>query len=135
MSDLVEFLRARVDEDAAYARCAMWEGSDNRADWSLPCSATVDVGGDTFYAGDRDVAQHVARHDPARVLAEVAAKRAIVALHGERDGECMSCAYGGGFSVRYDDHPCDTLRHLAAVYAGHVDYRAEWAPADVGVEG
>ena len=31
---------------------------------------------------DRKALAHIARHDPARVLADVAAKRAVVELHG-----------------------------------------------------
>ena len=54
----------------------------------------------------------------ARVLRDVAFKRALVARLAVPDphqpGEpCPECL---------------TLRQLAAVYAGHPDYRQEWAP-------
>jgi hypothetical protein len=76
--DLVAFLRARLDEDEQAARETLWEGSGNKPDWELPSSATVDVGGDEFYAGDATIARHIARHDPARGLREVEAKRRII---------------------------------------------------------
>lgn len=81
-------------------------------------------------------AEHIARHDPARVLAECAAKRSIVGMHqpmkddgwvsGESHGYlwCSSCG-----SVDYDSpvpYPCPTLRALAAVYADHPEYQDEW---------
>ena len=52
------------------------------------------------------VAGHIARHDPARVLAECDAKRRIVERRNHLDGP--------------------TLRALAAVYADHPDWREEW---------
>ena len=60
--------------------------------------------------------RHIARHDPARVLAECEAKRRIVELFPDaaQDGDGWNDA---GYSV---------LRDLAAVYADHPDYREEW---------
>ncbi len=51
----------------------------------------------------------------ARVLAECAAKRALVAMH---EG-CDDVSYG-------DASTCPEIRTLAAVYADHPDYRQEW---------
>lgn len=76
-------------------------------------------------------AGHIVRHDPARVLTEVAAKRRIIELHStwllfDEDGveqpdehTCSHCL---------EDHPCMTLQLLALPYAGHESYCAEWAP-------
>ena len=69
------------------------------------------------YAGtieemDPSAAGHIARHDPARVLREVEAKRQILQLHDE---EC--CA------VCLDDvQGCPTYRALASIWCGHEDY-------------
>jgi hypothetical protein len=69
------------------------------------------------WLGDR--LEHIARHDPARVLAEVAAKRQIVELHFLRSS---------GRLCNEDDDlwPCETLRLLARPYVDHPDYRHEW---------
>lgn len=73
--------------------------------------------------------EHIARHDPARVLAECAAKRAIIELHFE----CRWASVPSGCSVCRtlssipDTYPCRTVSHLATVYADHPDYRQEWA--------
>ena len=69
---------------------------------------------------------HISRFDPARVLAECKAKRAIVGNHdGERSGTTGDyCSFEDGrFEI-----PCPELRQLAAVYASHPDYRPAWAP-------
>ncbi|WP_063817094.1 DUF6221 family protein [Streptomyces hygroscopicus] len=128
--DLVTFLRARLDEDEQIARAAFW---DEQSDvWTArPPRASyerytvVDYLDDGVVAvtpenADADgVGQHIARHDPARVLAEVDAKRRI--LHWHLDEECCS--------VCLDDvEGCPLFRALAAPYADHPDYREAWRP-------
>jgi hypothetical protein len=91
---------------------------------------------------------HAARHDPARVLAEVDAKRRILLLHnipavvspkmaafGLRDGEapeddrrCAGCGLDDmDDPITPDVSECPILRALALPYADHPGYRAEWA--------
>src|SRR5262245_61279539 len=66
---LVEFLNARLDEDEQAAKATKQHGVDywrQRDDWAeLSAPAVV----------------HAQRHGPARVLAEVQAKRRIIELH------------------------------------------------------
>ncbi|MEV8417819.1 DUF6221 family protein [Streptomyces niveus] len=74
MDDLVAFLRARLDEDEQAARgCsseAWWEHPKN---WvSAPQLNRIAL---VMHDGDRG---HVVRHDPARILREVDAKRRII---------------------------------------------------------
>lgn len=73
-------------------------------------------------------AQHIARHDPARVLADVEAKRALV--------DYWSRAFQNPIDAdKFPGHDWDlvrgaarwTLRHLATPYASHPDYQAYWA--------
>ncbi|MDH2424760.1 DUF6221 family protein [Sphaerisporangium sp. TRM90804] len=121
--DLVAFLRARLVEDEQYARSTMWDGSVNSPTWSLTASATVDTGGDEFYAGDRTVANHIERHDPARVLREVEAKRRILQWHTgahECSGPDDNCMW------ILDGEACPTTRALALPYADHEDYKEGW---------
>lgn len=54
------------------------------------------------------------------VLAEVAAKRAIVELHHPVD----PCDAHNGST--FESVPCETLATLAAIYADHPDFREEW---------
>ena len=82
-------------------------------------------------------AVHIARNDPARVLAEVAAKRAIVALHHtsetpERLAQIGVSRVGRDPSCSDRDYPeesddCLTLLTLAALDADHPDYDPGWA--------
>lgn len=75
--------------------------------------------------------------DPARVLTECAAKRAIIEAHPIVDDvvevstrikwgfACETCfSYG---DIVEDNGYCDTLRALASVYADHPDYQSDWA--------
>lgn len=86
-------LLAQLDEDDATANATLWEGSGNRADWTLAASATVDVGTDDFNTNDRTIANHIVRHRPAAALKRVTATRALLAdilaeRHHVNDGDC-----------------------------------------------
>src|SRR5450631_2764744 len=148
--EMVAFLNARLDEDeaAAYKAATADRRFGGRPHWSalghgivtdsaIPDWAVVDLGP---CIDDGEVAEHIARHDPARVLREVAFKRAILALHMPqpfwgnnpppvRDQtpenvvswycECQ-CPDG----VIEGMYPCGEARLLVSVYSGHPDYRA-----------
>ena len=143
--DIVEFLRARLDEDEAVARTASPGG------WTYGDVESVAGGmlydesrtiGSVFYEqpGDHDGAivrhllsdeadangRHIARNDPARVLREVEARRAILAIH-EYEWLGPDDAAWKGCPVDVEDWPCRTVRALASVYADHPDYDPEWA--------
>lgn len=83
MEDLVQWLRAQFDAEAAEAHAAAEELG---AEWSYDGHAViarresdlVAVGSQDFMEPERGV--HIARHDPARVLREVDAKRQLLDL-------------------------------------------------------
>lgn len=141
MSDLAEWLLACIDEDEAVAREAALvaggvgfgeERIDNGKVWSHRYHEVVrpivpgvsdrrtlaDCGG----FGGLGIAPHVARHDPARVLAECEAKRSIVKLHYPLDDDpepfCWNCDE--------ERWPCGTMVALASPYADRPGFREEW---------
>lgn len=132
MDDLVQFLRARYDEEATEAVeiadqfGGTWTADDNMG--SIGSDTGADVIDDAAAPQD-----FIARYDPARAAAEVAAKREILALHrpvqrrstGSAGGTISDCQMCGHFPAQY---PCGTLRLLSLPYADHPDYRAEWRP-------
>ena len=154
MSDLVAFLQARLDEREDTAkRAAFGWGSEwtvrrheDDEEWS-----SVDADGmrDMVSSEDADVTRHIALHDPAAVLADIAAKRSLIraaATIGEvMDGE-WGCSHTAadilaGARIRAGEDPvplpasCEgpkemrrILGPIAALDATHPDYRQEWAP-------
>lgn len=126
MSDLVAFLKARLDEDEQAAKAA--EGH------SLFDGTGIVSGRNASVVLPSHVAIYVARHDPARVLREVESKRRIIELHrsvrvrstGSAGGTIEDCQMCDHFPAQY---PCLTLRLLALPYADHSDYREEWRHA------
>jgi hypothetical protein len=68
------------------------------------------------------MAEHIARNDPARVLAEVEAKHQAIELHSAEPGQHPDFCW-------HDKHelPCPTLRLLALPYVDHPEYLQEWA--------
>jgi len=127
---ITEFLEARITEDEAVARrVADGPGEPGgRGMWSVAIGVS---GNDAKFA-------HVAS-DPARVLAECAAKRAIIGLyelHREnRDARRSPRARAAEDERATQDRRTqeartrvaeDALRALAAIYKDHGDYREEW---------
>jgi hypothetical protein len=139
---LTDFLLQRIAEDEAaaraatpgpwsagseYADAAVWQGDDHsmgiaHASWEYDESSAANF-------------DHIARHDPARVLARCEADRRIVGMHAPDKSHPdpwahtvdPACTSYGDFdhTIVYEDE-CPTLRALASVYAGHPDYREEW---------
>lgn len=67
-------------------------------------------------------AGHIIRHDPARVLVEIDAKRSVLDL-AERARDHHE-TFVSGFAAALEN----TLRLHALAYADHPDYRTEWRP-------
>jgi len=72
------------------------------------------------------IAGHIARHDPARVLAECEAKRRIVERHADETPYCSSGAWEDTTHAEMSGVVCPTLALLASVYADHPDYQELW---------
>lgn len=122
MSDLTEFLLARIVEDETVAREIAAE-MVRVADQYRPGMAPDpdDMGIHAFEDGRNTPAVIVG---PARVMAECEAKRRIVAEHPQFvDADFSYCE-----TCERSTSPCSTLRILALPYADHPDYRPEWRP-------
>lgn len=153
---LSAFLLERIEELAEAARAADVKQSDPEW-WVSPVAASL---GEHFTVrsrldnrpiarvqrldGDEDepagildgraVAEHIARWDPQRVLAECESKRRIVELHEPmvelrptKSGDyteyhvCSECS-----DLDEVLFPCTTVRLLAQPYADHKDFQPEW---------
>lgn len=136
VEDLVQWLRAQLDEDETTARRAtvrqagggVWayDGSDVQAESGLGVARRiVPVHG-----------EHIARHDPARVLREIDAKRQLMErifrYEAKIDGEWGCCHDAEEIEAgQCEETPPDeieALRLLALPYADREGYREEWRP-------
>jgi hypothetical protein len=91
MDDLIAFLNARLDEDEAAAKQAAGGIHGRRENYKAIVADAADPDNWAIVdlsplAEDEYLGTHIARHDPARVLREVAAKRAIL-LPSDDDGD------------------------------------------------
>lgn len=156
MDDLIAWLRAQLDEDERIAlatfdvnvRVAMSNGAATPRWIPDPETSGVrDEGGVSrvHHTWHRE-REHIARHDPARVLADVAAKRAILDLHYiierkvnwiDAEGDdwqnhqpvCVICVEKYSLVTIPDDlGPCKTVHLLATAYADRPGWREEWRP-------
>jgi Family of unknown function (DUF6221) len=122
VSDLVEFLRSRLDEDEEIARRNMSPIRPRQGKWQFVTDSGMqvrDADGDHLIVTHTwpNEGEHIARYDPARILAEVDAKRQIIDL-------CVAEIDSGTDGAVTAD---SVLYLLALPYADHPDYRAEWA--------
>ena len=156
MSDLTEFLLARIAEDEAIAQDAMCDGNGKWASWNRSWDDAgwrdLAADGERITALPTSIDEHVCRHDPVHILAECEAKRRIVALH-----ESWPTLVQTPDKFEYDDGDLDTyvmrvsremawmttreyvarfgtdpptapmLAMLALPYVDHADYDEEWA--------
>jgi hypothetical protein len=114
MDELITFAKACLDEDEAAAKEAA----------SRPLGAAWDDG--TRLTA---VARHINRHDPARVLREVAAKRAIVARYERAAAIPESVlSFRRWEDSGYAEACLDAVRDLATAWNDRPGYRPEWAP-------
>lgn len=117
---LTEFLLARIAEDKAGADAMGHRTDPEGEDGYYACPATRDYPlGDLPY-GEEHCDCGLAEHK-RRALAECEAKRRIVEEVARYDGESYDGNSGALNSLDA------ILATLAAVYADHPDYQAEWA--------
>lgn len=135
-SPLVEFLLARIAEAERSAQAAK-DATSGR--WTASGSLILELHeqpgrvplADPAIMSTEDyqldgILEHVALHDPDRVLAECQAKRRIVERHdacGAGDGYCDDGGHG------WDDEGgprCSDLADLASAFADHADFDPAW---------
>ena len=131
MDDLVAFIRARIDEDERIARRAASDAGEHWNGEGVSLEIELDDGSyETWQVGE-----HTSRHDPARVLRGVEARRRIVEVHEHQTFAFPEPTTGAQIGCivchsTYEDFPggwCDTLRAVASEWSTHPDYQAGWA--------
>lgn len=118
---IVDFLRERIEEDCILAQAAIDDlyGPDD-------CY---------FDTSNRHIVDHYLRHEPERVLREVAAKRRIMERHSRYDDTNRFLDYCAGCPSGNDDgYPdtelkdCPELQDLAFTWNEHEDWDTAWCP-------
>lgn len=142
---IVEFLEARIAEDEQIATAAVdaeWHHEEGEVPgvWTLGDRGALFIGEsprqgcaiiEAFEDVDEEFKRHMDHYDPARALAEVAAKRAIIAASNSYGGPPWEDAdIDSGEADAWDGRQTayrEVLANLAAVYSSHPDYQQEWA--------
>lgn len=132
MSDLVAWLTKILDEDERWAASgANFHNWSPRNPWQLDDAVSVrDIAVNGIRVGtiSTDYDEHVTRHDPASVLADIAAKRAIIDEYVARDKDadlmlgpdCLRQREWSGLRL--------AVQLMATGYAARPGYRDEWKP-------
>lgn len=119
--DVEEFVRKRLEEDEVAAL-----GAKSRR-WRAVRHQLLELRAGRWWElarlpGADEAYKHAARHDPARVLRQVAAMRAIV--------EMFESAMEGAKMLPDHKFPGalhHVLRHIASTWSDHPDYDPNWA--------
>jgi len=138
-SDLIAFLTARLDEEereAKYAlerlsECAGIQVSDPDDDGDIGRCDLLCL--DEFGYLELDKTGHMVaysfhalRHNPARALREIEARRSIIKVHDLAEHYCPLPVVPGRHGQLWtpEEGPCWTLHLLAVAYSDHPDYPA-----------
>jgi uncharacterized protein YhdP len=144
--DLVQWLREQLDEDERIARAVRvphdWhQGPGDDPEWTdaeLVCMWPPEF--HTPYERDKhwrgltvegaELAEHIAAHDPARVLREIEAKRRVLRQHEDVRAQVRNpVSAENRRAARVEQGALeDVMRLLALPYADRPGYRQEWAP-------
>lgn len=131
MTNVLEFLHARLDDDEAIANNALHADGTEPGVWITEhhkyrsddepdtCHIAEDRTGDYWTVASEVYipnAEHMARHDPARVLRDVAAKRAT-----------LDTLFAAELRPTQWSIFAKVIEPMAAVYSDHPDYQKEWA--------
>ena len=137
--DIREFLAVQLQDDEDYARQAaeefgphwteQWTGTVNLNPSGQRSASQDDHWATLIEHTDERVTRHIIRHDPARVLAEVAAKRRILEGHALCGTGLGLCDHAHRRPASVESGRCGTLRDLAAPYADHPDFNPSWSRA------
>jgi hypothetical protein len=137
---LAEFLSARLAEDERIATgvtaspwaCEVLNRGTGKQEWVVVghlhefavLSGEVGIG---WMAGLPHDGEHIARHDPARVLREVAAGRRLLAEYEVWDDPSLEPGQGIGIRLGL----LLALQIRATAYENHPDYDPAWAPPPI----
>ncbi|WP_305780038.1 DUF6221 family protein [Nocardia nova] len=135
--DIEDFIIQRIAEDEEIARATLRDSPImvipagyskprtlvvDRGEW-VATGSTVDSYASTLIPTDRaELATHIARHDPARVLRQCAALRWTLDLIKGNWEDNLGSVDRASEADRVND-----LAMIAAIWSGHPDFRQEWA--------
>jgi hypothetical protein len=137
---LLEFLNRCLDEDERLARDASyrnarWYLETVPVKWGEDYVPDILAGGKPILRGSSEytgvASEHAVRHDPASVLADIAAKRAIIARVKD-DAAITDDPLRSQAASNAEWYLATTgrfiLRALASAYASRPGYDTDWAP-------
>lgn len=140
MNEIADFIAQRLAEDETIARAAAKAGGTDW-DWGIdearePSEAIrygvfVQAGREPVACIDKGeydsgaLSQHIARHDPARVLRQCAALRRIVS-------DARDIGLQAGDPTAEDAYARPFLAAVAAIWSNHPAYQSEWAVDEGG---
>ncbi|MET9138876.1 DUF6221 family protein [Streptomyces parvulus] len=128
MDDLVQWLRAQLDEDERIANhtgqpSTSWQNFDMRGELRDDHSR-----GTVAYCPLPSTRRHIARHDPARVLLEIDADRALLKEYASAQAAVDANAHPDMYDVGRAQGLEEAVRRRASARADRPGYQESWRP-------
>lgn len=132
--DLVTFVRARLDERELLARHAKFHAPGH---WTYdPETFSVDLDFKKIHVGADVDGRFIAANDPAYVLLDIAAKRAVCDGYDFAAHQVANATFTGvedAAKVLVEKQQLATLTQVLKIFAAvnetHADYNPEWRPS------
>ncbi|MEU6535527.1 DUF6221 family protein [Streptomyces sp. NPDC047000] len=123
-TELVKWIREQLDEDERIARgCSGTDWWEHPKNWvSAPQLNRVAL---AVHDGDR---AHILRHDPARVLRDIDADRALIAEYLAAQETVDATAHPDMYDVGRAQGLEEAVRYRALRFDARTGYREEWRP-------
>jgi len=131
---IVQFIAAQLDADEAAIEAIEDRSEPWRGEWEIKNSTLYTYNGWCLAAygnWNPDVLRHIVRWDPARALAEIAAKRRILERHANYDFPYNPDDGPGDYAWTpscdecHEPWPCLDVRDVAAPYADRKGWKDE----------
>lgn len=135
MTSLPDFLLARIADEQAEAEAAIvvLKAANESVEWWVDGPGEKSGKFWIYDTGEKftheAIAAHIARHDPARVLADCAARRAIVEFAVDNTGaaKAQRATGVGDYFIAAAETASTILRVMAQPYADHPEFDQAWA--------
>ena len=128
MDDLVQWLGQQIDDDERIARAASpgpWRANAEHDEVLAVDEITVAEGFALSGGQLRATVDHIAEHDPARVLREIDAKRQALAQYAR---VCELTMDGAEAYLLAEGVAAKQIQIMATAYCYRPGYREEWRP-------
>lgn len=137
MDELVRWFGEQLDADERFARATTerqpydeWDavGAGDDTDSRLSHWEVVGIATAKPTPAAKSIAEHIARHDPARVLRDIQSDRILLAAYASAQEALDAIAHPDIYDVGRTQGLEESVRYRALRFSSRDGYREDWRP-------